>query len=61
MNVIKRHFLGLPLLLLLAACASHGPRCAGGRLTPINRQWMSTDLHPDRRLTAAPSAKANRS
>jgi hypothetical protein len=57
---MKRHFLGLALLLALAGCASHAPRC-GGRLTPINRPWMPGDPYLDPRSAAVHSAKASRS
>lgn len=40
---MKAHIPLSALLLALAACASHPPRC-GSRLTPINPQPIRSDL-----------------
>lgn len=47
------------LLLCLAACASHPPRC-GSRLSPINAQPIRSDRAVGPRWAAVHAAKAVR-
>lgn len=53
---MKAHVPLSALLLALAACASHPPRC-GSRLTPINPQPIRSDLAAGIRWAAAHPVK----
>lgn len=56
---MKPHVLCCAMLLTLAACASHPPRCEG-RLTPINRQTVQSRAAPATPSIAARASKAGR-
>jgi len=56
---VKKYVLTCFLPLVLAACASHPPRC-GSRLTPINPQPFRSDLPAGIHRAAARPVKAVR-